>query len=183
MRDLAIAFLKEHNKNTQGEVITLLYYSDNGDYVEDLSYYANSNYMSDCLLDAIQNGQSLTTKQLDELKNFTIEKRIAIQDIACKYTVTNCKSVSLGEKGLIISAENVEYVPCKYKWEAPTEKSNVATLLDNIWEEVKERIQDSNKANTTQNITINIENPSKDFNVKQFAEEFTRQLKRQQGVR
>lgn len=73
-RDMAIAYLKEINKGS--EVVTRLRYNNDGDYVQDLSYFANSNYMSEGLLSAIQNGQSLTTSQEEELQQFIIVKAV-----------------------------------------------------------------------------------------------------------
>lgn len=77
-KDIAITYLKEINKGKNAsEIVTRLYYGNNGDYVQDLSFFVNSrDYMSGSLVDAIQNGQTLTTEQEIELQNFIIEKRV-----------------------------------------------------------------------------------------------------------
>lgn len=74
MRDLAIKLLKEHNQSNTGSIITKLYYGDDGDYVEDFSFFLQSeDYFSYDLFSAIRNGQSLTTKQEEEKRQFIIE--------------------------------------------------------------------------------------------------------------
>lgn len=74
MRDLAIKLLKEHNKNSAGSMITRLYYGDDGEYVEDFSFFlCNSDYFSHDLFDVIRNGQSLTSEQEKEKSRFVTE--------------------------------------------------------------------------------------------------------------
>lgn len=81
MRDLAIAYLKELNKSKDAsEIVTRLYYSES-DYVQDLSFYMyNKDYFSESLFNAIQNGQTLTAEQEQELELFTIVKRIELEN-------------------------------------------------------------------------------------------------------
>ncbi|PAD84874.1 hypothetical protein CHH57_02255 [Niallia circulans] len=76
-RDVAITYLKEINKGKEAsDVITRLYYNNDGDYVQDLSYFTSKDYMSESLLSAIQNGQTLTYAQERELDQFIIESQI-----------------------------------------------------------------------------------------------------------
>lgn len=71
---MAIAYLKEINKGK--EIVTRLYYNNDGDYVQDLSFFTNKEHMGESLLSAIQSGQTLTTEQDSELQQFIIEKSI-----------------------------------------------------------------------------------------------------------
>lgn len=76
-KDNAIEYLKEINKGKRHhEIVTRLYYGDGNEYVQDLSYFVEGNFMSDELEKAIANGQTLTSKQEKELQNFIIEKYI-----------------------------------------------------------------------------------------------------------
>ncbi|MEM5592933.1 hypothetical protein AAHH67_16205 [Niallia circulans] len=76
-RDVAITYLKEINKGKEAsDVITRLYYNNDGDYVQDLSYFISKDYMSESLLSSIQNGQTLTYAQEQELNQFIIESQI-----------------------------------------------------------------------------------------------------------
>lgn len=76
-RDVAITYLKEINKGKEAsDVITRLYYNNDGDYVQDLSYFTSKDYMSESLLSAIKNGQTLTYAQERELDQFIIEAQI-----------------------------------------------------------------------------------------------------------
>jgi hypothetical protein len=76
-KDMAIAYLKEINKGKDvNNVVTRLYYGNDGDYVQDLSPFLHDDYMSRGLIDAIQNGQSLTMAQEAELQDFIIEKYV-----------------------------------------------------------------------------------------------------------
>lgn len=76
-RDVAITYLKEINKRKEAsDVITRLYYNNDGDYVQDLSYFTSKDYMSESLLSAIQSGQTLTYAQERELDQFIIESQI-----------------------------------------------------------------------------------------------------------
>jgi hypothetical protein len=76
-KDVAIIYLKEINKGKDfSEIVTRLYYNNDGDYVQDLSYFANKQYMGESLLYSIQNGQTLTSDQEEELQQFIIEKSI-----------------------------------------------------------------------------------------------------------
>ncbi len=76
-RDMAVIYLKEINKGKDAsEIVTRLYYGNDGKYVQDLSFFINGDYMSGSLVDAIKNGQTLTTKQEEELQNFIIEKAV-----------------------------------------------------------------------------------------------------------
>lgn len=74
---MAITYLKEINKGKgASEIVTRLYYGNEGEYVQDLSFFVNENYMTSGLLNAIQNGQSLTTVQEKELQSFIIEAHV-----------------------------------------------------------------------------------------------------------
>lgn len=77
-----ITYLKEMNKNATAEtVVTRLRYKNNEkeEYVQDFSYFATERFMSDDLLQALQNGQTLTSKQQGELDSFIIEKTICFE--------------------------------------------------------------------------------------------------------
>ena len=76
-KDVAIAYLKEINKGKEHpDITTRLYYGNEGEYVQDFSYYANQNYMSPELLEALGSGQTLTTELDKELLGFVSEKII-----------------------------------------------------------------------------------------------------------
>lgn len=76
-KDIALTYLKELNKGQDTDrVITRLYYNDNGDFVEDYSSFANEKYMSNELLSALQNGQTLPSHLQNELSTFVIEAKI-----------------------------------------------------------------------------------------------------------
>lgn len=77
MKNQMIAHLKEINKSKDlQKPITHLIYNERGDYVQDFSFFTSLKYMSEELLSAIQNGQTLTTDQELELQSFVIEKSI-----------------------------------------------------------------------------------------------------------
>ncbi|MBM7598263.1 hypothetical protein JOC34_000620 [Virgibacillus halotolerans] len=78
MNNAMIAYLKELNKSVtrSDEVVTRLYYGDS-EYVEDFSYFANEDYMSKGLLEAIKNKTTLTDKQSMELQYFVQEDVIS----------------------------------------------------------------------------------------------------------
>jgi hypothetical protein len=74
MKNAMITYLKEFNKGKDADrVVTRLYYNDGNDYVQDFSLFANEKYMSESLLNALKNGQTLTTEQEKELQCFIIE--------------------------------------------------------------------------------------------------------------
>lgn len=136
MRDLAIAYLKELNKN--GEVITRLYYNDGGNYVEDLSFYANSNYMSDSLLSAIQNGQSLTARQKNELERFIIVKRVDLRDIKEDSVRSFLDSKWLEVKEFIIEASNGNIIQnITFNIEHAPKDTDVAKFTESIIKTLK----------------------------------------------
>lgn len=151
MKNLAIAYLKELNKNAEfGEIITRLYYNDNGDYVQDLSFFANSKYMSNGLLNAIQNGQTLTSVQETELQSFIIEKKLDVQD-----TTKN---------------------ESKYKWDL-AEESIVADIINNKWNELKEVIKAERGKEVYYNFTINTA-AFEALGTAKFTEDLVRRLKK-----
>ena len=74
-KDVAATCLKEINKGKEHpDITTRLYYGNEGQYVQNFSYYANENYMSPELLEALGSGQTLTTELDKELLGFVIEK-------------------------------------------------------------------------------------------------------------
>lgn len=76
-KDEAIAYLKELNKGRNAStVVTRLRYGINGEHVEDFSYFANRDYMTDELLKALAIGQSLTSDLQMELNKYVIEMAI-----------------------------------------------------------------------------------------------------------
>ena len=77
MRDLMISKLQEIN---QHETVTRLYYihNDKRDFVEDFIPFANENYMSDELRDALSKGKTLTEQQQSELDSYVIEKELVL---------------------------------------------------------------------------------------------------------
>jgi hypothetical protein len=86
MRDLMINKLKEINHKAietgnYNEIVTRLYYETNNQrhFVEDYSPFANKNFMSDELRNALTNHQTLTETQQNELNNFVIEKEYVMQ--------------------------------------------------------------------------------------------------------
>lgn len=73
----ALDYLKEYNTNNNHEgIITRLYYNDKKDFVQDFSFFANSNYMSFELLEALQKGRTLTGGLVREFNQFIIEKSV-----------------------------------------------------------------------------------------------------------
>jgi hypothetical protein len=74
MRDAMISWLEKHNQTTN-QPITRLYFLDNGkeNFVEDYTYFANENYMSKELLEALSKGKTLTNKLAKELEFFRYE--------------------------------------------------------------------------------------------------------------
>ena len=76
-KDVAITYLKEINKGKEAhEVITRLYYGNEGEYVQDFSYFATEQYMNQELLEALRSGQTLTTALEAELQQYVREKSI-----------------------------------------------------------------------------------------------------------
>lgn len=76
-KDLAIKLLKEMNKTADElTVVTRLYFNNGNDYVQDFSFFANEEYMSEGLLDALKYGQTLTSDQDEELRQYLIEYHI-----------------------------------------------------------------------------------------------------------
>ncbi|KON87455.1 hypothetical protein AF332_11865 [Sporosarcina globispora] len=76
-KNLAIKLLKEMNKTADElTVVTRLYFNNDNDYVQGFSFFANEEYMSEGLLEALQYGQTLTTDQEEELRQYLIEKHI-----------------------------------------------------------------------------------------------------------
>lgn len=76
-KEEALKYLKKLNKDVKSEhVITRLRYNDGKDYVQDLSYFVHPAYMSDELLEAFRNGQTLTDDLEKELQHFIIEKSV-----------------------------------------------------------------------------------------------------------
>jgi len=77
MRDAMITYLKDLNRCADASTVaTRLYYNEGRDFVQDLSFFANEDYMSEGLLNAIRNGQTLTSAQESELQMYIIEKAI-----------------------------------------------------------------------------------------------------------
>jgi hypothetical protein len=68
MKNAMITWLEKHNQTTN-EPITRLFFYNNGkqEFVEDYSYFANENYMSKELLEALSKGKTLTSKLDSEL--------------------------------------------------------------------------------------------------------------------
>lgn len=76
-KDEALKYLKEYNESVKPEhAITRLRYNDGRDYVQDLSFYTHPAYMSEELLEALKNGQTLTDDLEKEFSKFIIEKSI-----------------------------------------------------------------------------------------------------------
>lgn len=76
-KDIAITYLKEMNKGKEAQdIVTRLYYGNEGEHVQDFSCFANEQHMSPDLLSALQSGQTLTTEQEKELNMFVVEKAI-----------------------------------------------------------------------------------------------------------
>lgn len=77
-KDMATSYLKELNRGTKeaASIITRLYYNDKGDFVQDLSFFANKKYTSEGLLASLKKGQTPTSSQEEELQQFIIEKVI-----------------------------------------------------------------------------------------------------------
>lgn len=74
MKSAMIDYLKSHNNECDiSEVVTRLYYNNGEDFVEDYSRYANNDYMSEGLLVALANRQTLTDKQSMELEEFRVD--------------------------------------------------------------------------------------------------------------
>lgn len=80
--ELGLLILKELNKGDEKYTrIKFEYYRENGDNVErastewivDYSPFANEKYMSKGLLNALQNGKTLTNNQLEELDEYKID--------------------------------------------------------------------------------------------------------------
>lgn len=83
MKDIMIELLRKYNEKVlkyEGDkkLITRLYYTHNGkrEYVEDFSYFANSNYMSEELLDSLSKGRTLTDELQKELNTYVIEGNV-----------------------------------------------------------------------------------------------------------
>jgi exonuclease VII small subunit len=83
MKDIMIEVLRKYNEKvikSEGDkkLITRLYYTHNGkrEYVEDFSYFANSNYMSEELLDSLSKGRTLTDELQKELNMYVFEGTI-----------------------------------------------------------------------------------------------------------
>lgn len=83
MKDIMIEILRKYNEKVLNskddkKLITRLYYTHNGkrEYVEDFSYFANSDYMSEELLDSLSKGRTLTDELQKELNMYVFEGNI-----------------------------------------------------------------------------------------------------------
>ncbi|WP_144509879.1 hypothetical protein [Bacillus sp. FJAT-22090] len=76
-KEEALKYLKEYNENVKPEhAITRLRYNNGKNYVQDLSYFTHPAYMSKGLLEALQNGQTLTDDLEKEFNSFIMEKSV-----------------------------------------------------------------------------------------------------------
>ena len=100
--------LKRINSEAKNEreVVTRLYFTFKGEehYVEDYSYFTNSNYMNEELLDALKYGRTLTRDQKWKLDYLTNERHYVepIEDVVAYITklrkdIDNLTSSSSGE--------------------------------------------------------------------------------------
>ena len=83
LKELALMLIKHINNQatSSSEVVTKLTvkYGDKSIQVEDYSYFANGDYMSDKLLESLRCGRTLSENESEELSHFTSQKIITIQ--------------------------------------------------------------------------------------------------------